>query len=67
MKNFLIGLIRIYQFFNPLLHVVQTSIWGFSSRCKYPVSCSEYTVLQIKKHGTITGLKKGIRRVSTCH
>jgi putative component of membrane protein insertase Oxa1/YidC/SpoIIIJ protein YidD len=67
MKKNSIFLIRVFQFFKPLLHSIQISAWGYSSVCKYKISCSEYTILQIKKHGTITGLKKGFRRVLTCH
>jgi putative component of membrane protein insertase Oxa1/YidC/SpoIIIJ protein YidD len=66
MKTVTIALIRFYQLLHPIVHQVIFTVFGFSSTCKHKVRCSEYTVLEIRKHGTITGLKKGLARVTQC-
>lgn len=66
MNKALIFLIQVYQFFHPVIHTINLSVFGFSSVCRQTPTCSEYTISQIKKHGTITGLKRGVARVSKC-
>lgn len=62
-----IVVIKIFHIFHPLLHQVLISIFGFSSTCRQTPTCSEYTIFQIEKRGTITGLKLGFQRVLACH
>jgi uncharacterized protein len=50
----------------PLLYLVLISTTGYYSKCKHVPTCSQYTILQIRKHGTITGLKKGVIRIWNC-
>lgn len=62
-----IGLIVAYQLFiQPAIKVLLLSVWGYASQCKHQPSCSQYAILQIRKHGTITGLKKGLTRIWNC-
>jgi len=38
-----------------------------AARCVFYPSCSEYTLISIKKHGAIIGIYNGVRRVLKCH
>ncbi len=58
MKPFLLKLIKIYQkAISPLL----------GDRCRFYPSCSQYCYLSIKKHGSIKGSLKGLKRLLKCH
>lgn len=48
------------------LDVVLHSAFGVSFECKHSPTCSDYTIDQIEKHGTIRGLLKGGYRILTC-
>ena len=62
-----IGSIQLYQaFLRPFLTVWLVQNFGFVSQCKQNPTCSQYTIHQIRKHGTITGLKKGLIRFWNC-
>ncbi len=68
MKLITIQIIRAYQvFLSPLLRTTLLSVFGVQFTCKSTPTCSEYTILQVKKHGTIIGLKKGLTRILACH
>lgn len=59
--------VQIYQrFLQPLIYLVLITTTGHYSKCKHVPTCSQYTILQIRKHGTITGLKKGLIRIWNC-
>mgnify|MGYP001236854611 CR=1 FL=1 len=54
----LIVTINIYQYFlSPLL----------KTNCRYLPSCSEYSILALKKHGAIIGGFYSIKRIFSCH
>jgi putative membrane protein insertion efficiency factor len=54
----LIGAIRLYQVtLSPLL----------GPACRFEPTCSRYMVESIKKHGPITGVRRGLHRLSKCH
>ena len=58
MKNILILVIKIYQFFiSPLL----------GSRCRFLPTCSEYFIEALQKHGLLKGFGLGIKRILKCH
>ena len=57
-KNFLIGLIKLYQ-------IIVSPFIGPS--CRYLPTCSEYTIECLKNYGIIKGLLKSIKRILTCH
>jgi len=59
-------LIKLYRLFADIKHQILFSAFGYNSTCKHIPSCSKYTQIQIKKHGTIVGLWKGFRRILTC-
>ena len=67
MKYIVIALIRFFHLLHPVLHSLLLSVFGFSTTCKQKPSCSEYAILQIQKHGTITGLKAAVNRIVKCH
>ena len=59
--------VKAYQrVLQPLLYLVLVTTTGHYSKCKHVPTCSQYTILQIRKHGTITGLKKGVIRIWNC-
>ncbi|MBI4243458.1 MAG: membrane protein insertion efficiency factor YidD [Planctomycetes bacterium] len=49
---------RIYQ---------STAGLFFTSGCKFIPSCSEYTILSLKKFGAYKGLLMGITRIIKCN
>jgi putative membrane protein insertion efficiency factor len=51
-------IIRIYQIF--------VSPW-LPNSCRYTPTCSEYTVLALKKHGLVRGSFLAIKRILSCH
>lgn len=63
MKYLAIFAIRLYQIIvSPLLLVVT----GQKNACRYQIPCSEYAILQIKKHGIIRGSYYAARRLLSC-
>ena len=58
MQKILIWLIQGYRLF--------ISPW-LGSHCRYHPSCSEYTLIALREHGTLRGLVLGIKRISRCH
>ncbi len=63
-----IGGIRLWQIsIGPFLRLVLAAVFGTVSECKFRPSCSQFTIEQIRQHGTITGLKRGLHRIRRCH
>ncbi|MDH5533625.1 MAG: membrane protein insertion efficiency factor YidD [Candidatus Pacebacteria bacterium] len=62
-----IYIIRLYQLLLSLKRNLLVSVFGYASYCKHRPSCSEYTLREVKKHGTILGLWRGFKRVITCY
>lgn len=58
--------IHVYQYLRVIADGALYSIFGVVSTCKHSPSCSQYTQDMIKKHGTIVGLKKGLRQILSC-
>jgi len=56
-KWFFLKLIRIYQFFSSFL----------GKHCRFYPTCSEYCYQAIQKHGFFTGIRKGFKRILSCH
>ncbi|WP_344794882.1 membrane protein insertion efficiency factor YidD [Litoribacillus peritrichatus] len=53
-----IGLITVYQWcISPLL----------GNNCRFYPSCSEYTIIALKKHGVLKGSWLAVKRISRCH
>ncbi len=67
MKKIAVLAIRVYQVLHHAFLPILVAVFGFVSECPQKPSCSEYTILQIQKHGTITGLKRGLNRVLHCY
>ena len=66
MKRMMIFLIKTYQFLKPATDFFLESAFGFHAKCKHTPSCSEFTLNEINKHGTIRGLTRGIRQIISC-
>ena len=57
-KNFLINLIKLYQFtISPLL----------GTNCRFVPSCSNYAIQSIEDKGVVKGIYFSLRRVLKCH
>lgn len=53
-----VGLIRLYQLIiSPLI----------GPRCRFLPTCSEYTIIAIRRHGVVKGSWLGLRRICKCH
>lgn len=62
----LILLIRIYQtIFSPDQGLLK--IFFRNQVCKFYPTCSEYSILVIKKYGVLKGIKLSFKRISRCH
>lgn len=57
MKQILLGLIKIYQYFSKFTPSV----------CRFYPTCSEYTKQAIIKYGVLKGGWLGIKRICRCH
>ena len=57
MKQILLGLIKIYQYFSKFTPSV----------CRFYPTCSEYTKQAIIKYGVIKGSWLGVKRICRCH
>ena len=57
MKNIIIKLIEIYQFFSKLKPPV----------CRFYPTCSEYMKQAVIKYGIIKGGYLGVKRILRCH
>lgn len=61
-KKLVLLVFNVYKVLaSPVLFVL------FGKGCKYKVTCSEYTKAKIEKYGVMKGLKKGVKRLATCH
>lgn len=56
-KNFILFLIKIYQFFSKYTPPV----------CRFTPTCSEYARQAIEKYGVLKGGWLAIKRISKCH
>lgn len=63
----LIFFIKIYQKLFSFDHAFWKKYAGNYRVCIYHPSCSEYTVLAIKKHGAFNGMLMGIARILRCN
>jgi hypothetical protein len=63
MKSVLLGLIKLYQWFSPMLH----ALCGPGFGCRFTPTCSRYCEEAIQVHGTWYGGWLGMRRVCRCH
>ncbi len=58
MRYAVIAVIRFYQkWISPMMR----------PRCRFYPTCSEYTILAVRKFGILRGLLKGLWRVLKCH
>ncbi|MFA5927834.1 MAG: membrane protein insertion efficiency factor YidD [Candidatus Margulisiibacteriota bacterium] len=58
MKDLLLKLISLYQKYISIL---------LPRSCRFEPSCSEYTRQAVAKYGALSGLHKGLLRLSRCH
>lgn len=54
----LVAIIRLYQ--------IALSPY-FGQQCRFSPTCSQYTIEAINKHGALSGLAYGVRRIGKCH
>jgi len=68
MKSLLISLIRAYQrTLSPETGIMTAVLFGNRPTCVFYPSCSSYAAEAIARHGAITGVVLGARRLSRCH
>lgn len=66
MKYILIGIVKIYQKLLSFDHGIPHKLFPGVRVCIYHPSCSEYTVIALKKYGTFIGGYMAIRRIISC-
>jgi uncharacterized protein len=58
----------IKRFFLKTIYFYQKYISPFlPNSCRFYPSCSEYSILAIKKYGTVKGIFLGAKRILKCH
>lgn len=58
----------IRLFFITLIKTYQITISPFlGNNCRFHPTCSSYMIEAITKHGTVEGIKLGMKRISKCH
>ncbi|RCL40181.1 MAG: membrane protein insertion efficiency factor YidD [Gammaproteobacteria bacterium] len=58
----------IRLFFITLIKTYQITISPFlGNNCRFNPTCSSYMIEAITKHGTVEGIKLGMKRISKCH
>ncbi|MAG60005.1 membrane protein insertion efficiency factor YidD [Candidatus Woesebacteria bacterium] len=72
MKTTILQLIRFYQKYLSLdtgfaRSLIPPTLPVSGRVCRHFPTCSEYTHQAVEKHGIVTGLVLGIRRVLRCH
>ena len=67
MKKFILATIRLYQKFLNLNNPIMRAFFGVNSGCRFSPTCSDYMYQAIDRHGIITGLNLGVRRILRCH
>ena len=58
MKYIIIYIIKFYQLTLGLI---------FRGNCRFHPTCSEYMIQAINKFGVLSGVSKGVKRLSKCH
>ncbi|MGD9129419.1 MAG: membrane protein insertion efficiency factor YidD [Candidatus Woesebacteria bacterium] len=59
-------IIKFYQHLAKIKEQILFSVFGYVSVCKHNPSCSQYAIVEIKKHGTIVGLIRALWRIISC-
>jgi uncharacterized protein len=57
----------IIYFYKAVITPIRRQLLGQFLMCRYPVSCSDYTLAAIAQYGAFTGLAMGLRRLAHCH
>jgi len=58
MRWFVIGLLRIYKrIISPVL----------PESCRFTPTCSEYTIIAVRRYGAFRGIWMGFKRILRCH
>lgn len=65
-KTVAVAVLALYQSLETAKRSVLLSVFGYQSVCKHRPTCSQYTMSQIQKNGTIAGLWRGFWRVANC-
>lgn len=60
-KQIVIKTITFYQLY------ISPPLFGSHFICRFQPTCSNYTILAIKKYGTPVGLRKGVYRILRCN
>lgn len=64
MKTVVLILLTVYRYtFGPLLHAAVPA----KSHCRFSPTCSEYMAVAIRTDGVVSGLSRGVARLSRCH
>ena len=64
MREFIVNLIKFYQ--KMISPVFSYGFSNLSSGCRFYPSCSEYSILAIKKYGVIIGSLRSFSRILKC-
>lgn len=54
-------------FYKACITPIRRQLLGQGVTCRYSISCSDYALLAIEKHGTGKGLLMALKRLAHCH
>lgn len=66
MKQLVIALIKVYQFFFSFDHGLPGKMFPGMRICRFYPSCSAYAVEAVEKHGVIKGTFLAMKRIVKC-
>jgi putative component of membrane protein insertase Oxa1/YidC/SpoIIIJ protein YidD len=66
-RKIFLGFIYIYRGFSPIFHFL-SNMFGVPGQCKYPVTCSEFAVVEMKSNKSVfSALRRIFLRVLSCN
>ena len=67
MKKIILRFIRFYQKTSFFHHQLFQALFLSDKACRFRPTCSKYTYKAVKKHGAVSGLFQGLKRIVRCH
>jgi putative component of membrane protein insertase Oxa1/YidC/SpoIIIJ protein YidD len=67
-SNWLSKFLIAYQIVrSAIIHPIMMTVFGYSSTCIFPESCSKYALRMSREHATIPAIRLILARLLRCH